>query len=494
MAADEGFDVVVVGAGSAGCVVAARVATSGSRSVMLIEAGPDSRAHVPEVLRDGWKITLGERDWGYRSEPDARGDAKNVSRGKLFGGTSWRTRFATRGVPADYDEWATLGNEGWGFSDVLPYFTRLEADLDFGAQPWHGDSGPMPVNRYLDLEPTQIAAAGLDVLHELGFPALDDLNRPGAVGAGRMPMTSIGGRRVTTADAYLGAVPPNLTIRCDTQVGEILFDGNRASGVRLIGGQTIAASTVVLCAGVYANPCLLMRSGIGPPDHLRALRIPVRCNLPGVGENLADHPAIRIGCGYAGTARLRQEVIDFSATWHSSAAPTAAPPDLMLWGADATDEGTFDIKALLLKPHARGRVRLRSPDPAAAPLIELPVPDEQADLDRLAEAHQRALEFAAHPQIRRHCSGDITAGPSGRADLLAWIRTESWSIPHAAGTCAMGVRPEDGAVVDAGGRVHGTERLSVIDASIMPTVPSGFTHLPTIMIAERLVASIAGTY
>ena len=369
MAAVDGFDVVVVGGGSAGCVVASRVAQSASRAVLLVEAGPDLRGRVPDLLRDGWEIALGERDWGYRSEPDLRGDAQNLSRGKLLGGTSWRTRFAPRGVPADYDEWAALGNDGWGFTEVLPYFTRLETDVDFGEQPWHGDSGPMPVNRYLDLEPTEIAAAGLEALHEMGFPALDDVNRPGAVGAGRMPMTSIGGRRVTTADAYLGAVPSNLTIRCDTQVAEILFEGGRAGGVRLIGGETVEAPSVVLCAGVYGNPGILMRSGIGPPDHLRALGIPVRCGLPGVGENLADHPAIKIGCGYRGPGRARREILDFIATWHSSETPTDAPPDLMLWGADVADEGAFDIKAVLLKPRSRGRVQLRSADPADPPVV-----------------------------------------------------------------------------------------------------------------------------
>ena len=165
----EAFDVVVVGGGAAGCVVAARLAESGSRSVLLLEAGADHRAAPPGELKDGWRIPR-EPDWGYAAEADARGVVEDLTRGKLLGGTSWMTRFALRGSPADYDEWAALGNAGWSFDDVLPFFTRLEADAEFGDQPWHGDHGPMPITRYPALEPTEILAAGLDALEAVAFP------------------------------------------------------------------------------------------------------------------------------------------------------------------------------------------------------------------------------------------------------------------------------------------------------------------------------------
>jgi choline dehydrogenase len=202
MAEHEAVDVVVVGGGAAGCVVAARLSESGTRSVALLEAGPDLRANLPAELRDGWRIPR-EPDWGYAAERDARGVVEELTRGKLLGGTSWMTRFALRGAPADYDEWAALGNAGWSFEDVLPYFTRLEADADFGDRAWHGDRGPLPISRYLDVELSEIAAAGLEALKVVGFPTVEDHNRPGAVGAGRMPMSSRDGTRVTTADAYL---------------------------------------------------------------------------------------------------------------------------------------------------------------------------------------------------------------------------------------------------------------------------------------------------
>jgi choline dehydrogenase len=496
MAGREAFDAVVVGAGAAGCVVAARLAESGSRSVLLLEAGPDLRAEAPDEIRDAWHITR-DFDWGYRSEPNPRGDVQNLWRNKLVGGTSWVTRFAPRGSPADYDEWAALGNAGWSFDDVLPYFRRLEADADFGDAPWHGDSGPMPVRRYRELEYTEIGAATLQALEEVGFPSVEDHNQPGAVGAGRMPMTSQDGRRVTTADAYLpvGATPPNLTIRPETHVAEICFEGNRARGVRLLDGDVVEAGWVVLCAGVFGSPAILMRSGIGPAAHLRSVEVPVRVDLPGVGANLADHPAVSIECDYSGATRT-DPVLHIIATFRSAAMDGDSAPDLMLWASDpeAPAEGPagFDVDVLLLKPRSRGRVRLRSADPRDAPHVELPALSDPFDVERLAEGYLRGLEVLSSGTIRRHGVEPATPAPRGD-ELLEFVRAEGYSLPHVVGTCAMGPRPEDGAVVDPSGQVHGTEGLSAVDASIMPDVPSGFTHIPTIMVAERLAEEIAAT-
>jgi choline dehydrogenase-like flavoprotein len=486
------FDVVVVGGGAAGCVVAARLAESRSRSVLLLEAGPDLRSDLPEGLRDGWRLG-GQPDWGYASDPDVRGRVEDLRRGKLLGGTSWLTRFAVRGSPCDYDEWEALGNEGWGFDDVLPYFRRLEADADFGDRAWHGAAGPLPVTRYRDLELTEIGAAGLRALEAVGFQSVEDHNRPGAVGAGRMPMSSTNGIRVTTADAYLplGATPANLAIRADAQVAEVMFDGSRATGVRLLDGSVVEAGWVVLSAGTYGSPPILMRSGVGPADHLRSQGIEVRVDLPGVGQNLADHAGVDIDCGYRGPGRSAP-IFHLLATFHSSTTPSGEAPDVMLWLSDPRgDPPAFGIDAGLLRPRSRGSVRLRSADPADPPHIELPGLRDPVDLERLIEAYLRGLEVARHPELRRLCADLPSPEAQDPTELRELVRANSYSYPHVVGTCAMGPQPEDGAVVDGSGCVYATERLSVIDASIIPNGPSAFTHLPTIMLAERLSDQLA---
>jgi choline dehydrogenase len=486
------FDVVVVGGGAAGSVVAARLSEDSSRSVLLLEAGPDLRTAVPAELRNGWTLTR-HFDWGLVSESDERGVVESLRRGRLLGGTSWVTRFAVRGSPADYDKWAELGNPGWGFDEVLPYFNRLESDAEFGDEPWHGATGPIPVTRYPELEPAEIGTAALDALTAAGFPAVADHNRPGAIGAGRMPMSSRDGVRVSTVDAYLplGETPPNLTIRADTQVAGVVFDGAGAVGVRALDGALIEAGWVVLCAGTYSSPAILMRSGVGPADQLQSAGVPVRVDLRGVGENLADHPGVDIDPGYRGSVRAAP-ILHTIATFHSSAAATDGPPDLMLWVAEPSgDPPEWAIDVVLLTPHARGAVRLRSADPAEPPRIELPAVREPADVDRLAEGYERAWEVITRPELRRLCAESPSPDVAGADDLRSLVRDNAYSIPHVIGTCAMGPSSDDGAVVDASGSVHGTERLSVVDASIIPTPPTGFPHVVTIMIAERLSERIA---
>jgi choline dehydrogenase-like flavoprotein len=449
--------------------MAARVAASGA-SVLLLEAGPDLRAGTPAALRDGWRLNP-DYDWGYES------GGRKVRRSKLLGGTSWLTRFAPRGAPADYDAWPG----GWAFDDVLPYLVRLEADREFGHEAWHGSAGPIPVTRYPELAYTDVGQAALDALIAAGLPPVDDHNRPGALGAGRMPMSSVDGRRVTTVDAYLADPPANLEIRANAEVAQVAFDGTRARGVLLVDGTTVDAQRVVLCAGVYGSPAILMRSGIGPPDHLRDLAIDVRVDLAGVGENLADHPATGIDCGYVGPAA--DSPLHAIATFHSSSTPSDAPPDLMIWTGDPEAEDEVEMGVVLLKPRSRGRLRLRSSQPTDAPLIELPALDDPYDVERLAEGYLIALEAANRPELRATCNGRAPTRPDG--DLLEFIRGDAYSLPHVVGTCAIGD------VVDSRGGVHGVDGLTVADASIIPDAPSGFTHFPAIMVAERLSEHVA---
>ena len=211
MGSRDGFDIVVVGAGAAGCVIARRLSESGDRTVLVLEAGPDLRGATPVEFRDGWRLPT-VPDWGLQSEPDAMGATGTLRRGQLLGGTSWLTRFAVRGAAADFDAWAANGNPGWSFKDVLPAFRRLETDAEYGNRPWHGDHGPIPITRYLDHEPSEIHAAALQGFDALGYPAVEDHNAPEAGGVGRMPMSSSSGRRVTALDAYLPpeSQPPRL--------------------------------------------------------------------------------------------------------------------------------------------------------------------------------------------------------------------------------------------------------------------------------------------
>jgi len=489
----ETFDVAVVGGGAAGGVVASRLAESRDRSVVLLEAGPDVRVRIPADWRDGWRLPI-LPDWEFQSEPDGAGATTTLRRGRLLGGTSWLTRFAVRGAAADFDAWAARGNPGWSFADVLPAFRRLEADAEFGGNPWHGNRGPIPVTRYPDLQSSEIHAAALLAFDALGFPTVGDHNEPGAVGVGRIPMSSRRGVRVTSVDAYLppDSRPSNLAIRGDSTVAKVVVDAGRATAVQLVDGTEIRAGWIVLAAGTYGSPLILMRSGIGPAEHLGGLGIDVQIDLPGVGENLADHPGVDLDCGWRGPATTGP-ILHSMATFRSAGAPTGGAPDLMFWVSDPQgDEPRFYLDPVLLKPESRGFVRLRSSDPAAPPRVALPGVREPDDVERLVDAYRYGLELANRPEIRRLSKDAAPSEPSTPEEWRRRVIENAYSIPHVVGTCAMGPSPDSGDVVDAFGRVHGVERLSVIDASIIPDAPSGFPHLVTIMLAEHLSEKLPG--
>ncbi|HEU4627134.1 MAG TPA: GMC family oxidoreductase N-terminal domain-containing protein [Steroidobacteraceae bacterium] len=528
----ESFDYIVVGAGTAGCVIASRLSEQPDVCVALLEAGPPDRhpfIHIPAAV--GAAIATPAINWRFTTAPQAHLNGRRIPipRGHVVGGSgSINGMVYFRGHPTDFDDWAAAGNPGWSYREVLPYFLRSENNEAYRGSPYHGQGGPM--NVMFVKRPNPMTPAFLAAMEWMGYQRTQDFNGPTSEGYGERQGTMAQGRRVSTATAYLKPAlsRPNLRLLTHARVARVVIENRRATGVEVLvdgGTRRLAARReVIVCGGAVLSPQLLMLSGIGDGAALQAHGIEVKQHLPGVGANYHDHLAIAVllemknsesyGISWKALPRDVLNLLEyalfrtgplssnvFEATGFIRTLPELARPDVQIvFQAARRNPHTFPfplghgyaISVVGLSPKARGRVTLASSDPRAHPIVDPNLLGHPDDVAMMLRGLKIGRRIAHAPSFERYRATEVQPGPDVQDDsaLVEYIRRASATVHHPCGSCRMG--SDANAVVDAELRVHGIEALRVADASVFPRVVGGNTNAAVVMIGEKASDMIRG--